>query len=198
MQADQNARLVLHADQELAALVQKGDKDAFSVLCGRYSELITGRAARYSGTIGAEVEDFAQEGLLALYRAACGYSACGQAAFRTYATTCINNAMSTALKKHLKHFSKRSSLPLERLDDIARDTDFALPELTPDQVFIDREDARDYARLIKANLSRFEQQVLRMYFRGCSYRQISDDLSTSTKAVDNALQRVRRKLRLHL
>ena len=194
MQTDRGATMILYSDQELAVLVKDGDKDAFSVLCGRYGSVISGRAWRYCRVVRADVEDFVQEGLLALYRAAKGYRASGIAEFRTYAVRCVNNAMLAAIKKHQRHAERQSPHSLDSLDNIMAGG-YGQESSRPEKLLMDSEAVEDFARQISSKLSRSEQQVLRLYLRGHSYRQISNIMSTSTKSVDNALQRVRRKLK---
>lgn len=176
-------RTDVRSDEELARLAVEGDRDAFAVLSDRYLPIIHSRANRYSSIVGVELEDFQQEGLLALYRAARGYQNDGQAAFRTYATTCINNSMTTAIRRHMRQRKQESALSLEQLD------------LAQAGELSDREAVRELSDQIQAQLSPFERQVLLLYLSGHSYAQIAQLLSTSAKPVDNALQRVRRKLR---
>lgn len=181
MKADRHQLDALE-DGELAILVQQGNPDAFQVLSARYSSVLNGRASRYSGAAETEWDDFLQEGLLALYRAAKGYLPGGQAKFSTYAITCINNALHTALKRHLRQQRQKSFLPLEQINLAGADV-------------MQAGETTDFlADQIKTRLSAFERSVLRLYLSGLSYRQIAQVLSTSTKPVDNALQRVRRKL----
>ncbi len=191
MKADQMFRKGVLADEELVLLVQKGDTDAFSVLSHRYDAALRGRASRYVGIAGVEAEDFFQEGLIALYRAARGYNPGGKARFRTYAVTCINNSMATAIKLHMRQQSCKSLLSIQQLD-------YATVHQQPmEQFLLDREDSCQLVNQIQSRLSDLERKVLYHYLLGHSYQQISQVLSTSAKTVDNALQRVRRKLRLH-
>lgn len=191
MRMDQSAPKGGLADEELVLLVKKGDKDAFDLLSGRYHSTLKSRAGRYAGIAGVEEDDFLQEGLLALYRAARGYDPGGQAQFRTYAITCINNSMSAAIKLHMKQQNRKSTFSIDQLDQAQTGG------IPMDQILLDRESSDQLADRIKTGLSDFERQVLGYYLSGLTYQQISQVLGTSAKAVDNALQRVRRKLRLH-
>ncbi|MGI6403063.1 MAG: sigma-70 family RNA polymerase sigma factor [Oscillospiraceae bacterium] len=191
MKADQISRKGVLADEELALLVQKGDTDAFSVLSYRYDAALKGRAGRYVGIAGVEAEDFFQEGLIALYRAARGYNPNGKARFRTYAVACINNSMTTAIKLHMRQQNCKKLLSIQQLDE-------AIMSQQPMEHFLlDQEDLSPLIDRIQSRLSKLERQVLHHYLTGHSYQQISRVLGTSPKTVDNALQRVRRKLRLH-
>lgn len=184
MDAKPRSRWDQMTDRELTDLVKQGETDAFAVLSSRYLPAILGRAGRYSSIVGVETEDFVQEGLLALYRAAKGYDPGAQIQFNTYAITCIRNSMSNAIKRHYRQ--SRQNCLLESV---------SAGELPPEDQFFELERSRASARYFGALLSRFERQILILYLQGHTYQQISQVLSTTTKAVDNALQRVRRKLR---
>ena len=129
--------------------------------------------------------------LIALYRAARGYNPNCKARFRTYAVTCINNSMAAAIKLHLRQQSCKSLLSIQLLDYAT------VHQQQMEQFLLDREDSCQLVNQIQARLSDLERKVLYHYLLGHSYQQISQVLSTSAKTVDNALQRVRRKLRLH-
>jgi len=190
MKGEQISRKGNLADEELELLVQQGDADAFSALLNRYDAALRYRAGRYVGIAGVETEDFLQEGLIALYRAARGYNPNRKARFRTYAVACINNSMATAIKMHLRQQHYQSLLSIQQLDDTAISQPI-------EHALLDQEDLSSLIDSIQSRLSKLERQVLRHYLNGHSYQQISRVLGTSLKTVDNALQRVRRKLRLH-
>jgi RNA polymerase sporulation-specific sigma factor len=173
-------------DSELAAAAKQGSDSAFQALLERYLPVIRSRANRYAAVVGQDVEDFIQEGMLALFRAVRGFDEASGFRFKTYAVTCINNSMASAIKKHMKNFV--AELPLEENDD-SRDT------MQPEDMFIEQEDSAKLLWQIQSLLSDFERRVLKLYLRGNSYQEIGGALNAAPKAVDNALQRVRRKLR---
>jgi RNA polymerase sporulation-specific sigma factor len=174
-------------DSELAAAAKQGLDSAFQALLERYLPVIRSRANRYAAVVGQDVEDFIQEGMLALVRAVRGFDEASGFLFKTYAVTCINNSMASAIKKHMRNFV--AELPLEETGDDARDT------MQPEDMFIEQEDSAKLLWQIQSLLSDFEREVLRHYLRGQSYQEIGVALAAAPKAVDNALQRVRRKLR---
>jgi RNA polymerase sporulation-specific sigma factor len=133
--------------------------------------------------------------MLALFKAVKGFDKKVGAQFKTYAGTCVSNAMASAVKKNLKAVQK-SSVSIEFIDEerLAESVS-AATVMAAEDVYIERERSALLAKQIQAMLSGFERQVLMLYLRGHSYVQIADLLFTTTKAVDNALQRVRRKLR---
>ena len=182
-------------DFEVIALVQSGDSAAFGALTERYMPLLVGRAARYSNVAGAEPEDFLQEGLLALYRAAKSYNS-DKSRFSTYATSCVENAMTDAFRR-LARVSHPGTVYLNDFGETALHRETArLVQATPtEDIYASGEQSEDRMRQIENKLSVFERKVLSFYLKGYTYQQTSAMLDATPKAVDNALQRVRRKLR---
>ncbi|MCL2055629.1 MAG: sigma-70 family RNA polymerase sigma factor [Oscillospiraceae bacterium] len=170
-------------EDELVALARTGDPDAFEQLLERHMPAIRAMARRYAGTAGgADGEDLAQEGMLTLFRAVRGYKPDGGAKFATYAQTAIRNSMAAYVKRHLK------SPRVDSFSDLDKPVDLASPV---EDAFIKKESAL----WLEALLSDFERKILRLYLGGHSYNQIAQASGTTAKAVDNALQRIRRKLR---
>jgi len=178
-------------DDELVSLVKKGDASAFVILSDRYMPALYNRASRYANVVGIDLEDFVQEGLLALFRAAKGFDPGLDARFGTFAITCINNSMSDSIKAFMRNARQHSHLNIDDLDE----NNLSSRTSPVEDSFLDQEASTLRAQRIENLLSVFEQQVLKHYLGGHSYQQISAILGTDTKAVDNALQRVRRKLR---
>jgi len=194
MRGEPNSAGKSFSDHELVFQIQEGDHSAFSVLAQRYMPILQRRAARYSNIVGVDVEDFVQEGLLALFKAVKSYNLQAGIQFNTYAITCIHNSLVNAIRVHMKNL-RQHAVPLSDLDE-HRYQSAALREKPVEDVYLDMEASSLRARQMETLLSDFEQQVLKMYLSGHTYQQSANVLSTSTKAVDNALQRVRRKLRL--
>lgn len=181
---------------ELVQLANEGDPVAFSQLTERYYPFLQKRAGRYSNLVGVDTDDFVQEGLLALFRAVKSFDPSAGVKFRTYAFTCINNSMVSAIKKYMRNAQRQQGMQLDDMDEQnLYNQAGVLDDARPEDVFFAMETANHRARQIETLLSDFEQQVLRHYLDGRSYQEIADGLHTSTKAVDNALQRVRQKLR---
>lgn len=187
------------ADMEvnLVRLASQGNAGAFVELSGVYMPVLQKCAGRYANIAGVDVEDFVQEGLFALYRAVKGYDEKAGVQFRTYATACINNSMVSAIRAHMKDSRNVMSINIDAMDEQKLHKQSTMQAMhTPlEDAFIDMEDWGLRAKQINALLSQFERQVLKLYLGGLPYQQIAVDLSATTKAVDNALQRVRRKLR---
>lgn len=178
-------------DDDLAALAKGGDRLATTELVTRYLPLVRHKAAGYR-LPGMEPEDIVQEGLMGLIKAIRLYTP-PRSSFATFASLCITTSMATAAKAALsqKSLPLRDYLPLP--DDAP--TGGAHRRDNPEQRILEREQAVELYRKIDDLLSPFEQQALKLYLSGHSYTDISIRLCTTSKAVDNALQRVRRKLR---
>lgn len=173
------------SDRELAELVRNGDKSAFSLLARRFHSSLRAKAARYSAS-AAECDDYHQEGLLALYRAAMTFDSTQDAAFSTYAAVCAEHAMID----HLRRLKRQVGAPLPP------DNSANVPsELSAEESFSRQDSYEKRLRQLSRLLSPFEKQVLLLRLEGYAYRQIAQRMGTSPKAVDNALQRVKKKLK---
>ena len=137
-----------------------------------------------------EAEDIVQEGLLGLLKAIRLYQP-GKSEFAAFASLCISSSMADAARSALSG----KSIPLRDYASLSEEGTILLPAGDPAQQVMAREQLAELERKIRTSLSVFEQQVLRLYLTGRSYAEISRLLLTTPKAVDNALQRVRRKLR---
>ena len=177
-------------DEELVLSARAGEAPAVSELMARYLPMIRRRAARYF-LPGMDAEDVVQEGLIGLLKAIRLYDG-KQSAFSTFASVCVASNMATAAKAALSQKSRPLSdySPLEELDE-ARG---ARP-VSPEEEIIIAEQVGELRERMGTLLSGFERRVLTLYLSGHSYAEISQLLRTASKAVDNALQRVRRKLR---
>lgn len=181
---------------DLVRMAKEDDQIAFAELCERYMPFISGRAGRYARVVGVDVEDFMQEGRLALYRAVKGYNPNAGIQFSTYAITCINNSMISAIKRYMRNALQQDPLQLDELDERKLYLAAQQYEINrPEESLFQMETEEDRSQQINQLLSTFERNVLNHYLSGQPYQEIARALCTSTKAVDNALQRVRRKLR---
>lgn len=189
------------SDEELIDLSRAGDNDALDFLIGRYVGLVRQKAFRFF-LVGADKEDLIQEGLIGLFKATRDYDVAHGVPFKSFADTCIMRQIATAIKAatRLKHGPLNNSISLSQplfendeaaalMDVICRDT---LPN--PEEIVINKERYHVVSERIEKILSRFEKQVLGYYLQGKSYHDIALKLDKPQKAVDNALQRVKRKL----
>lgn len=138
-----------------------------------------------------EREDIIQEGMIGLLAAVKSYDSSRGASFKTYAATCIDNSIQSALKK----FSRKKDIPSHSFveyseEGIPLENGFDSAE----DIYIAQESVSLLTKVLRENLSDFENEVLRLHIVGCSYNEIASRLSKTPKAIDNALQRVRKKL----
>ena len=184
------------ADETLAQRAKNGDDEALADLIERYTPLGCMRARAYARGV-MDVDDVYQEGMIALLKAVRNYREDTAGSFRTFAAVCVNNKMLSAVTAHMRdqNAPMRSYLSLSGRE-IPEDLLAAVsPETDPEKLVIASEESAARNRRIENLLSPFERQVLRLYLSSYSYEEMSRQLGSSTKAVDNALQRVRRKLR---
>lgn len=186
--------------QELAAV---GDRQAEERLVVKYMRLVR-RCSRPFFLVGGAPEDLIQEGMLGLLSAIRQYDPKQNAAFKTYAELCIKNRLLSAVKtdSRLKHNPLNDGLPLDSLlSEESQIPLLAYTELfrrTPEEQVLARENKMELQQSFKRCLSPMERNVLRLYLDGLSYQEIAEQTEKPIKAVDNAIQRIRRKLAQNL
>lgn len=165
-----------------------GSDEAFDLLTFRMMPLMRRLATQYGNLPGMDTEDLLQEGLLALLTAIRAYQA-SLGAFYAFAASCIRNRMLSVVRRTLSDGNAQVAQPDELLDAIADEG-----QVDPATLVVEQEEAqRLYCRLQK-RLSTLEYRVLTAHLAGKSYKEIADELSVTEKTVDNALQRIRKKL----
>lgn len=185
MSADKNK-----SDDLILSNAQSGNDSDAEALIHRYRQVVELAAARYKDS-PMEREDLIQEGMIGLLAAIKSYDAKKGASFKTYSKICIDNAMQTALRK----FNRLKDIPVQNVieyqeEEIPLDSGFASAE----DIVIAQESVSLLTKVLQQNLSDFENEVLRLHIVGCSYNEIAKRLCKTPKAIDNALQRVRRKI----
>ena len=180
-------------DEELLALASSGDLQAEEMMIRRYSRVVRSLARPFFLT-GGDQEDLLQEGMLGLLSAIRSYDAGKNASFRTFAMLCIRRRLISAVRDSVgtQNVSLDDCLSLESslFDELSSRNDNMRG---PEELLIDREEAQKRYQSLLQRLSAFEQSVLRCFLRGMSYREIAKTTKSSEKAVDNAVQRIRRK-----
>ena len=177
--------------ETLQAMAATGDRDAEETLILRYSYMVRA-CARPLFLVGGDSEDLTQEGFLGLLDAIREFREDRDASFGTFAHTCIQNRLRSAVRSanRDKHLPLNASLSLESGE--------AAPELTapvsPEEVVIAQEERYEGLERMKQNLSTLERKVLDHYLDGLSYEEIARAVGKDVKGVDNAVQRIRRKL----
>ena len=191
-------------EQELLALARQGDGAATDCLLEKYKPLVR-KKARTLYLIGGENDDLIQEGMIALYKAIRTYDESYKSSFASYATLCIEHELYNVIKGANRQKNIPLNIyvslysPLNTNEDtnsreILADT-LQPAELTnPEDIIIDQENVTDIESTIKKRLSKLEQQVVTLYIDGNNYQQIATALGKTPKSIDNALQRIKKKL----
>jgi len=188
-------------DDDLLRLVRQGDSQTLDVLIHRYISFVRGKARTYF-LIGADKEDIIQEGMIGLYKAIRDYDESKQSSFKAFAELCVTRQIITAIKTatRQKHIPLNSYVSLdkpiydEENDRTLLDVIAGSREIDPQEMLINQENFGDMEVKLSELLSGLEKQVLHLYLDGRTYQEISDRLNRHVKSIDNALQRVKRKL----
>ena len=188
-------------DEELALLAQQGDEDALEYLLNKYKNFVRSKARSYF-LIGADHEDIVQEGMIGLYKAIRDFKPEKLSSFRAFAELCITRQIITAIKTatRQKHIPLNSYVSLnkpiydEESDRTLLDVITEGRVANPEDMLINQEDVGLIEDRIGQMLSSLEREVLSAYLDGKSYQEIALELDRHVKSIDNALQRVKRKL----
>ncbi len=178
-------------DERDAALVVKavdGSGEAFDLLAQRMMPMMSRLAARYRNLPGMDAEDLLQEGLLALVAAVHAYQP-ALGAFHAFAASCVRNRMLSVVRRYLPEGYVQVSQSEEDMVSIADSG-----QVDPAVVVVEKEEAGRLYRRLRERLSALEYKVLTAHLTGRTYSEIAAMFAISQKAVDNALQRVRKKL----
>ena len=192
-------------DEQIVEMSHDGDSGAEEFLLNKYKNFVRSKARSYF-LIGADHEDIVQEGMIGLYKAIRDFKSEKLSSFRAFAELCITRQIITAIKtatrqKHIplnSYVSLNKPLYDEESDRTLLDVimEGRIPD--PEEMIINRENLGNIHNKIKEVLSGLEQEVLRAYLDGKSYQEIAETLGRHVKSIDNALQRVKRKLEKYL
>lgn len=178
-------------DNTLVSQAKSGDTAALTLLIQRYSDVILQKAKSFKGLSGIESDDLYQEGMMGLVAAVYSYDEAREIQFSTYAVTVAARKMLSALKKS----NNKSNLPLRSYISIEEENNLLSFAPTPEEIIIYNEELDKINNFIKTKLSKTEKKVLKLSLLGMSYSEIADILECTEKSVDNAIQRVRKKIR---
>ena len=191
------------SDEELCARVSSGDRLAEEILVMRYNRLVR-VCARPFFLVGGDSEDLIQEGMLGFLSAVRSFQTDKATSFRTYAEVCIKSRLISAVRaassgKHspLNSYISFETPSFDGIADFSSATAIGMPQSNPEDVIISREELQEHLDTAKGQLSGFEAKVLSFYLDGLSYQEIAAQVKRSPKSVDNAVQRIRRKLAQH-
>lgn len=193
------------SDEQLVELVHKGNSEALDFVIHKYRNFVRAKARSYF-LIGADKEDIVQEGMIGLYKAVRDYKGDKLSTFRAFAELCITRQIITAIKTatRQKHIPLNSYVSLdkpiydEESDRTLMDVLTGTKVSDPQELIINREQFTSIEGKVNELLSDLERRVLALYLDGRSYQEISEELNRHVKSIDNALQRVKRKLERYL
>ena len=192
-------------DEQVVRLAQGTDSQALEYLLNKYKNFVRTKARSYF-LIGADHEDIVQEGMIGLYKSIRDYNEEKLSSFRAFAELCITRQIITAIKTatRQKHIPLNSYISLNK-PIYEEDSDRTLLDViteegmsNPEDMLIDREDLSFIEGRIGQMLSGLEKEVLVRYMEGKSYVEIADEMGRHVKSIDNALQRIKRKLLKYL
>jgi len=193
-------------DHYLVALAKEGRSDAYDTIIRRYRGFVRLKASSYF-LLGGESDDLIQEGLLGLYKAVRDYRTDRESSFRNFAELCITRQIITAVKTATrnKHTPLNQYVSFSQTPAAAGDSETTLDEVLPGPSTSDpisqviaTEELGSLVACLSSVLSELESRVLSLYLDGYSYEIVAERLECDTKTVDNALQRVKRKVGSHL
>lgn len=192
-------------DEEIVAYARTGDEQALEYLIYKYRNFVRAKARSYF-LIGADREDIIQEGMIGLYKGIRDFRVDKLSSFRAFAELCITRQIITAIKTatRQKHIPLNSYISLNK-PIYDEDSDRTLMDVLsgtrlsdPEELVISQEDFNHIEGKIGELLSDLEWEVLTSYLQGKSYQEIAAELNRHVKSIDNALQRVKRKLERYL
>lgn len=203
---EKNKRFRVFEENQIVVKAKAGEERAINYIIRKYSNLVRYKARSYF-LIGAEYDDLIQEGMIGLFKAIKDYNISKETSFKSFAELCITRQIITAIKnatrqKHIPlncYVSLNNPLykkegPSHPLFEIIKIKEFNNPE----QLMISSEEIESIKKVLEKFLSKLEASVLKLYMEGKSYLNIANILNVKVKSVDNALQRVKRKLENHL
>ncbi len=190
------------SDEELVFIAQQGSDSAFDYLCDKYRVVVRNKSLSYY-IAGADRDDIIQEGMIGLFKAVRDFSASRGVSFKTFADVCVTRQILTAVKNASRHkhaplnfyvslnkpVSDDSSDDSTLMDVIGRNDD-----ANPEQIVLNKEKATVLGEKMNEALSDFELLVLSYYLQGDNYVSIGEKIGKDSKSIDNALQRIKKKL----
>lgn len=195
------------SDEELILMLRDGDKQVMDYIMDKYKNLVRSKAGSMY-ILGADKEDLIQEGMIGLYKAVRDYDTGRDASFFTFADLCVSRQMYTAIQaagrqKHaplnfyisLYAGSAEGDADKQKEEGELINSIVSRVERNPEEVLIDKENVELLEQTIEKELSSFEKQVLDLYLTGMKYGQIAKVLGRDDKSTDNALQRIKAKLK---
>ncbi len=192
-------------DEEVLLKVNEGSEPALDFLLNKYKSLAS-KISRSYFLVGGESEDLLQEAMIGLYSACRNYNKSANTNFKTFATLCITRSVQSAVKMANRQkykllnesysLSNQGEVELAEKDENGEEVCLYVPSDLPDpeDALLEAEQEKQLKQVLEENLSKKEMQVLGLYLKGMTYAQIAGIISDTTKSVDNAIARTKRKL----
>ena len=180
-------------DEELIDQLREGDRQVMDYICDKYKNLVRSKA-KSMYILGGDSEDLIQEGMIGLFKAIRDYRPEKESSFYHFAELCISRQMYTAIEAS----NRKKHAPLNSYVSLSEPESGGIGELletSPEQMMIDRENVAQIKERIEKSLSDMEKEVLAYYMQGMNYVQIAEIMERSPKSIDNALQRIKNKLK---
>ena len=183
-----------YTDEELVELLRQGDTEVMDYLLEKY-KFVVRQKARVLYLAGGEADDLIQEGMIGLFKAVRDFQQDKEASFATFARMCIDRQIYSAIQNsnRQKHQPLNSYVSLNQEDENSPIWELSVEN--PEAIIIDQENTQDLRKRISDYLSPMENRVLDLYLKGKGYVEIAGILNKSPKSIDNALQRIRAKIR---
>ena len=193
--------LLILTDEQLVLMAREGSETAEEILIEKYKGLVRAKAKAYF-IAGAEAEDVVQEGMIGLMKAVRSFDANREASFKTYAGTCINNQILKAIRKAEREKNQPLNDAISLDNHLGeKDENLTIGDIIKGSMFDEPEEKVIYEDTLErlGNISRqifspFESKVLKAKIAGKTYQEIAEELGKSPKTIDNALQRIRKKI----
>lgn len=192
------------SDEELILRLRDGESNITDFIMDKYKNLVRSKA-KTMYILGADTEDLIQEGMIGLFKAIRDYDSGRDASFFTFADLCVSRQMYTAVQasRREKHAPLNSYVSLYSAGEEWEDTQLinviaSHTDLNPEDMLIDKENVENLEKMLEKELSAFEKEVLDLYMVGMSYSQIAKVLGRDEKSTDNALQRMKMKIKKYI
>lgn len=188
------------SDEELLRQIRSGSNDAMECLLERYRDMVRKEARKFF-LAGGDEEDLIQEGMIGLFKAITSFQEGKNTSFSTFAYLCVHRQIYTTITtfNRKKHIPLNTSISLferkNQEEEFSLDEILETPEETPEELLLRKEEIKDCYQMIDQRLSKFEKQVMYHYLNGENYTMIAKRLGRTDKSIDNAIQRIRRKIK---
>ena len=181
-------------DEELIDQLREGDRQVMDYICDKYKNLVRSKA-KSMYILGGDSEDLIQEGMIGLFKAIRDYRGDKEASFYTFAQLCVDRQMYNAIQSSTRQKHQPLNSYISMNGEEWETQMGSKTEQSPETIIIAQENAVQMEEKIRKQLSTFENEVLTLYLDGNNYQQIGEKMNKSSKSIDNALQRIKGKVR---